>query len=106
MKLAIIITQSDPETVFNSLRLASYSLKQGDEVKLFLSGRGVEIDRIADAKLDVKKLAHDILSLTRKILRLWNLIKLHKSDGSDNCRFSTMKNQYEIIREADKVIAV
>ena len=33
MKLAIIITQIDPETVCNALRLASYSLKQGDEVK-------------------------------------------------------------------------
>ena len=39
MKLGIIITQTDPETVFNALRLASFSLKQGDEVRIFLSGR-------------------------------------------------------------------
>ena len=45
MKLGMIITQTDPETVFNALRLAHYSLKQGDEVKIFLSGRGVCVFR-------------------------------------------------------------
>ena len=44
MKLGMIVTQSDPETVFNALRLALYRLEQGDEVRIFLSGRGVEID--------------------------------------------------------------
>lgn len=33
MKLGMVITQTDPETVFNALRLALYSLEQGDEVR-------------------------------------------------------------------------
>jgi len=40
MKLGIIITQTDPETVFNALRLAQYALRQGDSVRIFLSGAG------------------------------------------------------------------
>jgi len=48
VKLVIIITQTDPETVFNGLRRALYSLEQGDEVRIFLSGRGVEIVRDSD----------------------------------------------------------
>jgi len=39
MKLGMIITHTDPETVFNALRLASHSLEQGDQVRIFLSGR-------------------------------------------------------------------
>ena len=39
MKLGMIISQTDPETVFNALRLALYSLEQGDEVRIFPSGR-------------------------------------------------------------------
>lgn len=35
MKLGVIITQTDPETVFNALRLALYSLEQGDQVRVF-----------------------------------------------------------------------
>ena len=54
MKLGMIITQTDPETVFNALRLALYSLEQRDEVRIFLSGKGVEIDQIEDPKFDVK----------------------------------------------------
>ena len=35
MKFGLIITQTDPETVFNALRLALYSLQQGDQVRIF-----------------------------------------------------------------------
>ena len=34
MKLGMIITQTEPETVFNALRLALYSLRQGDQVRI------------------------------------------------------------------------
>jgi hypothetical protein len=30
MKLGLILSQTEPETVFNALRLANYSLAQGD----------------------------------------------------------------------------
>jgi len=106
MILAIIITQTEPEAVFNALRLANYSLKQGDSVKIFLSGKGVEIDRIADAQFDVKKLAREVLDAGGKILACGTCLKLRESEGSEICPLSTMKDQYEIIREADKVITV
>lgn len=106
MKLALIITQTDPETVFNALRLASFSLKQGDEVKIFLSGRGVEIDRIEDAKFPVKKLAQEVLAAGGKFLACGSCLKLRERTGSEICPLSTMKDQYEIIRDADKVITV
>ncbi len=35
MKLGMIITQTDAETIFNALRLALYSLQQDDEVRIF-----------------------------------------------------------------------
>lgn len=106
MKLAISITQTDPETVFNALRLANYSLKQKDEVKIFLSGRGVEIDCITDTKFDVKKLARDVLDAGGAFFACGTCLKLRESDGSEICPLSTMKDQYEIIRDADKVVTV
>jgi len=106
MKLAFIITRTNPETVFNALRLANYSLKQADEVKIFLSGRGVEIDQITDAKFDVKKLAREVLDAGGKFFACGTCLKLRESDGSEICPLSTMKDQYEIIRDADKVITV
>jgi uncharacterized protein involved in oxidation of intracellular sulfur len=61
MKLGIIITQTEPETVFNALRLALYSLQQGDQVRIFLSGKGVELDKIENPAFDVKNQAQKVL---------------------------------------------
>ena len=44
MKLAMVISQTSPELVFNAFRLANFSRKEGDEVKVFLLAEGVELD--------------------------------------------------------------
>lgn len=100
------ITQTDPETVFNALRLAKFSLTQGDEVRIFLSGRGVDIDKTVDAEFDVTKLAREVLEAGGKFLACGTCLKLRDSEGSEICPLSTLKDHYEIIRDADKVITV
>ena len=77
MKLGIVITQTDPETVFNVLRLALYSLQQGgDMVRIFLSGRGVEIDQIEDEKFDAKSLAQEVLDAGGEFLACGSCLKI------------------------------
>ena len=104
MKLGIIITQTDPETVFNALRLASFALGEGDKVRIFLSGSGVDIDKIEDAKFDVPALAREVLGAGGEFLACGSCLKLRDSEGSEICPLSTMKDQYEIIRDSEKVI--
>ncbi len=106
MKLGIIITQTDPETVFNTLRLASYSLQQGDEVRIFLSGKGVEIDGIEDPKFDVKGQAQKVLDAGGQFLACGTCLKLRNSEGSEVCPLSTLKDHYEVVRDCDKLVTV
>jgi len=106
MKLGMIITQTDPETVYNALRLALYSLEQGDDVRIFLSGRGVEIDQIDDPKFDVIDLARKVLDAGGRFLACGACLKLRNAEGSQVCPLSTLKDQYEIVRDSDKVITV
>jgi len=106
MKLGMIITQADPETVFNALRLALYSLEQGDEVRIFLSGKGVEMDQIQDSKFDVKTQAAKVIDAGGQFLACGTCLKLRKSAGSDICPLSTLKDHYEIVRDSDKLITV
>ena len=106
MKLGIIITQTDPETVFNALRLALYSLEQGDQVQVFLSGKGVDIDKIDDPKFDVKAQAQKVLGAGDKFLACGACLKLRNSEGSEVCPLSTLKDQYELVRDSDRVITV
>ncbi len=106
MKLGVIITQTDPETVFNALRLALYSLKQKDQVRIFLSGKGVDIDKIHDDKFDVKGEARKVLEAGGEFLACGTCLKLRNSEGSEICPLSTLKDHYEVIRDSDKVITV
>jgi sulfur relay (sulfurtransferase) complex TusBCD TusD component (DsrE family) len=106
MKLGIIITQTEPETVFNTLRLALYSLQQGDQVRIFLSGKGVEIDKIEDPSFDVKAQAQKVLDAGGEFLACGACLKLRNSEGSQICPLSTLKDHYEVIRDSDKVVTV
>ncbi len=106
MKLGMVITQTDPETVFNALRLALYSLKQGDKVRIFLSGKGVEIDCIQDAKFNVKDLAQQVLDAGGEFLACGSCLKLRNSAGSDICPLSTLKDHYELVRDSDRLVTV
>lgn len=106
MKLGVVITQTEPETVFNALRLALYAVEQGDEVKVFLSGRGVEIDKIADARFDVKGEAEKVLAAGGKFFACGTCLKLRNSAGSAICPLSTLKDHYEIVRGSDRLITV
>lgn len=106
MKLGIIISQTDPETVFNTLRLALYSLQQGDEVRIFLSGKGVEIDQTDSPKFDVKTQAQKVLDAGGRFFACGTCLKLRQADGSAICPLSTLKDHYEIVRDSDRLVTI
>ena len=106
MKLGMIITQTDPETVFNALRLAFYSLEHGDQVRIFLSGKGVEIDRIEDSRFNVKAQAQKVLQAGGQFFACGTCLKLRDSAGSEICPLSSLKDHYEIVRDSDKLVTV
>ena len=104
MKLGIVISHTEPETVFNALRLANYSLKQGDTVKIFLVGKGVELDQINDAKFNVREQAATVLAAGGQFLACGTCLKIRASEGSEICPLSTLKDFYEIVRDSDKLL--
>ena len=42
MKIGIVISTTDAETCWNTLRYANFAIKQNDDVKVFFMGKGVE----------------------------------------------------------------
>ena len=104
MKLGLILSQTEPETVFNALRLANYSLEQGDSVKVFLIGKGVELDKIDDPKFEVQEEARTLLDAGGQFLACCTCLKLRRSPGSELCPLSTLKDLYEIVRDSDRVL--
>lgn len=104
MKLALVISQTNPELVFNAFRLANFSRNQGDEVRVFLLAEGVELDQVDDPKFDVRGQAESFLQVGGEILACGTCLKLRNSQGSELCPLSTMKDLHALIREADRVV--
>jgi uncharacterized protein involved in oxidation of intracellular sulfur len=104
MKLGIILSQAEPETVFNALRLANYSLEQGDTVKIFLIGKGVELDKINDAKFGVHEQAKTLLEGGGQFLACGTCRKLRESAESEICPLSTLKDLYDMIGDSDRLV--
>jgi len=103
-KLGIVITQSDPETVFNVFRLANYALGQKEEVSVFLLGKGVDLERIQDARFNVREQAETFLKSGGKIMACGTCLKMHNSEGSALCPVSTLKDLYELVKNSDRTV--
>lgn len=104
LKLGIVVTTTDPETVFNVFRLANYSADNGDSVSVFLLGKGVELDQIHDAKFDVQGNAKAFLGKGGKIMACGTCLKLRNSEGSELCPRSTLKDLHALVRDSDRVV--
>jgi uncharacterized protein involved in oxidation of intracellular sulfur len=106
MRLGMVISQADPEMVFNALRLANYAANQGDAVSVFLLGRGVDLDKIDDPRFDVRGQARKLLEAKGRIAACGTCLKLRNSGGSELCPVSTMKDLYEIVRDSDRLVTL
>ncbi|MDD5302510.1 MAG: DsrE family protein [Elusimicrobia bacterium] len=104
MKLGIIIYSTDPETVWNAFRLGVFSLKQGDQVKVFLLAKGVECEKLNTDQFKVTEQMQAFVDNGGKILACGTCLKLRHSEGTELCPLSTMKDLYDIVKESDKVL--
>ena len=53
MIILFIISTDDAETVYNAMRLANVAVEKGDEVNVFMLGKGVLFEQISDEKFSV-----------------------------------------------------
>jgi len=104
LKLGIIISTAEPETVFNALRLGHFAINEGDQVNVFLLGKGVELDQIKDNRFNVREQTETLLEAGGKIMACGTCLGRRNSEGSDMCPFSTMNDLYQLVKEADRVV--
>ena len=104
MKLGIIISSNDTETVWNAFRLGVYSRKESDEVKVFLLGKGVECETRDTERFKVSEQIKIFSDNGGKVYACGSCLKMRNAEGSELCPISTMKDLYQIIKESDKVI--
>ncbi len=105
MKVGVIISSNDPETVWNAFRYANYALEEGDEIKVFLMGKGVECESLDTNDFKVTEQMRDLIDNKGDIFACGSCLKVRRSEGSKICPMSTMKDMYDIVKESDKVVS-
>lgn len=53
MKVLFLITTDHGETIFNAMRLANVGVDKGDEVSVFMLGKGVLFEQAGSEEFDV-----------------------------------------------------
>ena len=52
-KVLFIISTPDGESIFNAMRLANVGMKKGDEMSVFMLGKGVLFEQAGSEQFDV-----------------------------------------------------
>lgn len=104
MKLGIVIACNIAETVWNAFRLGVYACQQGDTVKIFLLGQGVESESLHDTKFNVVEQMNTFVEQGGEIYACGTCLKIRQSGSSALCPVSTMTDLRQIIEESDKVL--
>lgn len=97
--IGMVIYSNDTETVWNALRLANYSKNQGDTVKIFLLGKGVELDSMVKTNTDLKEQADKFLDNGGSILGCGTCLRSRNNKEPQVCTYSSLADLYELIRK-------
>ena len=108
MKVAVIISSNDPETVWNAFRLATTSLIYDNEVTVFLLGQGVEAPTLNTLKFDVVEQINQFRENSGEMIGCGVCCENRKEtmpflEKELNCELGSMQQLYAIANEADKV---
>lgn len=97
--IGMVIYSNDVETVWNALRLANYSKSQGDSVHIFLLGKGVELDDLVKTNKDLEEQSTKFLDNGGSILGCGTCLKSRNNKEPQVCKYSSLKDLYELIRK-------
>jgi len=105
MKIGIIISQTDPETVWNAFRFGNFSLDKKHKVRMFFIGKGVEYEDINDNKFNVKEQTEKFIKNKGEIFACGSCLKSRNRKGSNVCPISTMNDLMKIVEESDRIVS-
>lgn len=104
MKIGLILSNTDPELVWNALRFANTAILDDHKVEVFLLGQAVEIESIKSKKFNVQEQLEKFGELKGNIYACGTCVKSRQMTEFDVCPISTMKDMLRIVVESDKLL--
>ena len=104
MKIGIVISSNDSETVWNALRYGNFALVMGEEVRVFLLGKAVEIESLDKGVFNVTEQMQTFANSGGEVLACGTCLEIHRMEASGNYTVATLEDIYRIVKESDKVL--
>jgi uncharacterized protein involved in oxidation of intracellular sulfur len=104
LKLGIVVLSNDPETVWNAFRFGNYARLEGDEVRVFLLGKGVEAESLDSPEFQITKKMQALTEKGGSIVACGTCLKLRQAEGSALCPVATLQEMHDIVAASDKVL--
>jgi sulfur relay (sulfurtransferase) complex TusBCD TusD component (DsrE family) len=104
MKIGVILATNEHETSWNAFRFGVTALTAGHQVRIFLTGKGVEAQDIKDEKFNVPEQMEKFIASGGSILACGTCLKIRQKEGTNTCHRSTMKDMLKLVEESDRVL--
>lgn len=102
--IGLIIYSNDVETVWNALRFANFSKRQGDTVNIFLLAKGVELENLILESEDLDEQVRLFLDSGGSILGCGTCLKSRNQNEPQICKLSSLADLYALVRENEIVL--
>ena len=105
MKIGIILNTNDAENCWNCFRFGNEAISKKHSVKVFLLGKGVEVESVKDAKFPL--LEGTIKKFVKNsgiILACGTCLKIRGKEESNICPVSAMEDMLKLVEEYDKSV--
>ena len=104
MNIGIVISQIDPETVWNAFRFANFSLEKQHDVRTFLIGKGVECVEIVNDEFPVIDEINKYVESKGEIFAGCTCLVSRNKEGTPICPMSSMKDLMDIVEKSDRIL--
>jgi len=104
VKIGIIVYSNDPETVWNAFRFGSYAVTEGETVRIFLLGKGVQSESIDSEQFQITEQMRSFVERGGAIAACETCLKIHHLGGSELCPISTLADLHSLVLESEKLL--
>jgi uncharacterized protein involved in oxidation of intracellular sulfur len=106
MKIGILISTGDPETLWNTFRFANLYLNRDDanEVIIFLNSKAVAYENFDSEKFNIKELAKAFVLSEGKLLACGKCLGFRGLEENEVYYKGSQKDLYEMVMTSDKLI--
>lgn len=107
MKLGILISTGDPETLWNAFRFANLCLNTDvtNEVTIFLNSKAVAYEEADSKQFNIKELAKTFVLSEGKLMACGKCLGFRGLEENKLCHKGGQKDLYEMLITSDKLIS-